>query len=140
MKVSDFKTEEQLRKMNVADIKKHVREFNDHFSLKGYSKLKKDQLISVILTAQTRIKNAVPKAEPQEPKVKGNEKKKERVIKEYKRVLALLGSFKIKNMDDDKKERALTALEEQKDKVVAVKAFTPELEKLYKRQEKRFMS
>lgn len=140
MKVSDFKTEEQLKKMKVPEIKAHVREFNEHFGVKGYSKLKKDQLINVILTAQTRIKNAVTQAEPQEPKVKGKELKKDRVVKEYKRVLALLGSFKVKNMDDDKKERALTALEEQKDKVVAVKAFTPELEKLYKRQEKRFMS
>ena len=58
MKVSDFKSEEQLLKMNVADIKKHVREFNDHYAIKGYSKLNKSQLISTVLTAQDRIRNA----------------------------------------------------------------------------------
>ena len=72
MKVSDFKTEEQLMKMNVADIKKHVREFNDHYAIKGYSKLNKSQLMSTVLTAQDRIRNAgklAPKPAPK-PAVK----------------------------------------------------------------------
>ena len=41
MKLSDFKSEEDLKKMKVADIKKHVREFNNHYAIKGYSKLNK---------------------------------------------------------------------------------------------------
>ena len=72
MKISDFKSEGELQKMKIADIKKHVREFNDHYAIKGYSKLNKDQLINTVLTAQTRLRNAVkakrakaePKAEP----------------------------------------------------------------------------
>ena len=55
MKTSDFKKEDELKKMKVADIKKHVREFNEHYAIKGYSKLKKDQLINAVLTAQMRI-------------------------------------------------------------------------------------
>tara|TARA_R110001606_G_scaffold62031_3_gene144660 strand:- start:341 stop:511 length:171 start_codon:yes stop_codon:yes gene_type:complete len=55
MKVSDFKSEDDLKKMKVVDIKKHVREFNQHYKIAGYSKLKKDQIINVILTAQNRI-------------------------------------------------------------------------------------
>lgn len=58
MKVSDFKSEDDLKKMKVVDIKKHVREFNQHYKIAGYSKLKKDQIINVILTAQNRISNA----------------------------------------------------------------------------------
>lgn len=58
MRVSDFKSEEQLKKMSVADIKKHIREFNDHYGIKGYSKLKKDQMINQVLTAQMRIRNS----------------------------------------------------------------------------------
>lgn len=48
--------EEQLRKMNVKQIKAHVREMNEHYAIRGYSKLKKDQLINAILTAHMRIK------------------------------------------------------------------------------------
>jgi hypothetical protein len=55
MKTSDFKQEDELKKMKVADIKKHIREFNEHYAIKGYSKLKKDQLINAVLTAQMRI-------------------------------------------------------------------------------------
>lgn len=66
MKQSDFKSEEQLRSMKVADIKKHVRAFNDHYKISGYSKLKKDQLISQVLTAQMRVRNS-GKAAPKPP-------------------------------------------------------------------------
>ena len=55
MKTSDFKSESELKSMKVADIKKHVREFNEHYAIKGYSKLKKDQLINQVLTSQMRI-------------------------------------------------------------------------------------
>ena len=55
MKTSDFKKEDELKKMNVADIKKHIRQFNEHYGIKGYSKLKKGELISAVLTAQNRI-------------------------------------------------------------------------------------
>lgn len=58
MKISDFKTEEQLAKMKVQEIKSHVKEFNQHFAIRGYSKLPKSQLISLVLTAQDRIRNA----------------------------------------------------------------------------------
>lgn len=69
MKQSDFKSEAQLRSMKVADIKKHVRAFNDHYKISGYSKATKDQLIGQVLTAQDRIRNsgkATPK--PATPK------------------------------------------------------------------------
>lgn len=49
-------SEEELRKMNVKQIKAHVREMNEHYAIRGYSKLKKDQLINAILTAHMRIK------------------------------------------------------------------------------------
>jgi len=62
MKISDFKSEEEMRKMKVADIKKHVREYNDHYAIKGYSRLNKDQLIQTVLTAQDRIRNAGKKS------------------------------------------------------------------------------
>ena len=56
-----FPNEDELRKMNMTDLKKHVREMNDHYGLKGYSKLRKDQLINAILTAQMRISKGAPK-------------------------------------------------------------------------------
>lgn len=72
MKVADMKDEDTLKKMKVLDIRKHVREFNEHYAIKGYSKVKKDQLINMVLTAQDRIKNSkkpTPKA-PKAPKAK----------------------------------------------------------------------
>jgi hypothetical protein len=66
MKISDFKSEDEMKKMTVGDIKKHVREFNEHYKISGYSKLKKDQLISQVLTAQMRVRNA-GKAAPKPP-------------------------------------------------------------------------
>jgi hypothetical protein len=51
-----FITPELLYNMTLVNIKKHVRELNEHYGLKGYSKLKKDQLINQIATAQERIK------------------------------------------------------------------------------------
>lgn len=50
-----FPTEEELRKMNMTQLKKHVREMNEHYGIKGYSKLRKDQLINAIMTSQLRI-------------------------------------------------------------------------------------
>ncbi|MGI9556182.1 MAG: hypothetical protein ACR2M9_04900 [Cyanophyceae cyanobacterium] len=64
MKVSDFKTQEEMEKMKVAEIKAHVRAFNEHFAIRGYSKLNKSQLISEVLTAQMRIRNAASKPAP----------------------------------------------------------------------------
>jgi hypothetical protein len=58
MKVSDFKTQDEMEKMKVAEIKAHVRAYNEHFAIRGYSKLNKSQLISEVLTAQMRIRNA----------------------------------------------------------------------------------
>ena len=55
MKRSDFKKEADLKSMSVGDIKKHVRTFNADYAIKGYSKLKKAELISAILSAQTRL-------------------------------------------------------------------------------------
>jgi hypothetical protein len=66
MKQSDFKSEDQLRSMNVADIKKHVRQFNDHYKISGYSKANKSQLINQVLTAQDRIRNS-GKSAPKPP-------------------------------------------------------------------------
>jgi hypothetical protein len=62
MKISDFKSEEDLKKMTIPQIKMHVREYNEHYAIKGYSKLTKSQLISTVLTAQDRIRNAGKKA------------------------------------------------------------------------------
>lgn len=58
MKISDFPTEQQLRGMSVSALKSHIKEYNMHYSIRGYSKLRKDQLISEILTAQMRVRNA----------------------------------------------------------------------------------
>ena len=46
MKIADFPTEQQLRGMSVSGLKSHIKEFNMHYAIKGYSKLRKDQLIS----------------------------------------------------------------------------------------------
>lgn len=51
-----FISPEVLSKMTLPEIKKHVRELNEHYGIKGYSKLKKDQLVNAIGTAQMRIK------------------------------------------------------------------------------------
>lgn len=67
MKTSDFKSESELKSMKVADIKKHVREFNEHYAIKGYSKLKKDQLINQVLTSQMRIRKG--KGKPKKFKI-----------------------------------------------------------------------
>lgn len=80
MKTSDFKQEDELKKMKVADIKKHIKEFNEHYAIKGYSKLKKDQLINAVLTAQMRISKAMPKVEE-----KKTTKKKKLVVVEDKK-------------------------------------------------------
>lgn len=56
-----FPTEDELRKMNMTELKKHVREMNEHYGIKGYSKLRKDQLINAIMTSQLRIKKGAPK-------------------------------------------------------------------------------
>jgi len=58
MKRSDFKLESELKGMKVADIKKHVRAFNKHYAIQGYSKLKKTELVSAILSAQMRLGGA----------------------------------------------------------------------------------
>ena len=58
MKRSDFKLEPELKGMKVADIKKHVRAFNKHYAIQGYSKLKKTELVSAILSAQMRLGGA----------------------------------------------------------------------------------
>jgi hypothetical protein len=58
MKQSDFKSESELKAMKVAQIKQHVREFNDHLAIRGYSKATKDQLIGQVLTAQDRVRNS----------------------------------------------------------------------------------
>ena len=75
MKVADMKDEDTLKKMKVLDIRKHVREFNEHYAIKGYSKVKKDQLINMVLTAQDRIKNS-KKPTPKAPKAKASPKAK----------------------------------------------------------------
>lgn len=64
MKISDFKKEEELAKMKVTEIRKHVKEFNEHYTIKGYSKVKKDQLINMVLTSQDRIRNSMKKKAP----------------------------------------------------------------------------
>lgn len=89
MKVSDFKTEEQLKEMKVPEIKAHVREFNEHYKISGYSKLRKDQLISEILTAQMRVRNAGKEAPKPAPKVmpkKTDPKKREKREMELKQM------------------------------------------------------
>jgi hypothetical protein len=86
MRVSDFKTEAQLKAMKVADIKKHVREFNDHYAIRGYSKLKKDQLINSVLTATQRIKNSKGTQTPPAPaKKKPVKKKKLKIVSPAKK-------------------------------------------------------
>jgi hypothetical protein len=103
MKTSDFKSESELKSMKVADIKKHVRQFNEHYAIKGYSKLKKDQLINQVLTSQMRIRKGkgtpkfkiveskkdspAPKKEPS--KKESEEERKERLDKKFKSI----GSF-----------------------------------------------
>jgi hypothetical protein len=59
----NFPSEQQLRAMSVAQIKKHIREYNEHYAIKGYSRLTKDQLISTILTAQLRVGKGKPTGE-----------------------------------------------------------------------------
>ena len=71
MKISDFKSQDEMQKMTIPQIKAHVREYNDHYSIRGYSKLNKSQLISEVLTAQQRIRNAgksAPKVADPAPK------------------------------------------------------------------------
>lgn len=86
MRVSDFKTEAQLKAMKVADIKKHVREFNDHYAIRGFSKLKKDQLINSVLTATQRIKNSKGTQTPPAPaKKKPVKKKKFKIVSPVKK-------------------------------------------------------
>tara|TARA_R110000772_G_scaffold180930_2_gene292210 strand:+ start:478 stop:1350 length:873 start_codon:yes stop_codon:yes gene_type:complete len=75
MKVADMKDEDTLKKMKVLDIRKHIKEFNEHYAIKGYSKVKKDQLINMVLTAQDRIKNS-KKPAPKAPKAKASPKAK----------------------------------------------------------------
>lgn len=55
MKTSDFKKESDLKSMKVGEIRAHIRTFNDDYAIKGYSKLKKADLISAISKAQLRI-------------------------------------------------------------------------------------
>jgi hypothetical protein len=62
-----FPSEGELRSMTMPMLKTHVRDFNEHYAIRGYSKLKKDQLISAILTAQMR---AGKKTTPPTPKPK----------------------------------------------------------------------
>ncbi len=64
MKTSDFKKESDLKSMKVGEIRAHVRTFNDDYAIKGYSKLKKADLISAITKAQLRI------AKEKKPKLK----------------------------------------------------------------------
>jgi len=64
MKTSDFKKESDLKSMKVGEIRAHVRTFNDDYAIKGYSKLKKADLISAISKAQLRI------AKEKKPKLK----------------------------------------------------------------------
>lgn len=80
MKQSDFKSESELKAMKVAEIKKHVREFNDHLAIRGYSKATKDQLIGQVLTAQDRVRNSgksapKPTVSFKSPPKKGEESK-----------------------------------------------------------------
>ncbi|MGI9555548.1 MAG: hypothetical protein ACR2M9_01690 [Cyanophyceae cyanobacterium] len=73
MKIADFKSQDEMQKMTIPQIKAHVREYNDHYAIRGYSKLNKSQLISEVLTAQQRIRNAgkpTPKVADPAPKKK----------------------------------------------------------------------
>ena len=58
MKVSQFPSEDLLKQMKVSELRSHIREFNEHYAIRGYSKLNKSQLISTILTAQKRVEKA----------------------------------------------------------------------------------
>lgn len=56
MNPKNFKSQDELKRMKVADIKSHIREFNKHYAIKGYSKMKKDELIKAVGMAQMRVK------------------------------------------------------------------------------------
>ena len=55
MKKSDFKSRDEMNAMNIADIKSHIRKFNEHYAIKGYSKMKKSELIDAVQKAQVRV-------------------------------------------------------------------------------------
>lgn len=106
MKVSDFKSEDELKKMKVADIKKHVREFNDHYKISGYSKATKSQLIGQVLTAQKRIRNAggskpAPAPKPATPAKKAPKKQEKLTAKEIRDQQKIPYSVVLKRKDSD---------------------------------------
>jgi len=114
MKTSDFKQEDELKKMKVADIKKHIKEFNEHYAIKGYSKLKKDQLINAVLTAQMRISKSMPKVEEKKtaPKKKARSltvTKADGTVKEIKKKAPKKEEPK---KEEPKKGKKMSSLEE----------------------------
>lgn len=50
-----FPTEAQLRAMTVKQLRQHIKEMNEHYAIRGYYKMNKDQLINSIGTAHLRI-------------------------------------------------------------------------------------
>lgn len=76
MNPKNFKSQDELKRMKVVDIKSHIREFNKHYAIKGYSKMKKDELIKAVGMAQMRVKPQTTQATkpplPSKPKKKIN--------------------------------------------------------------------
>lgn len=50
-----FPTEAELRAMTVKQLRQHIKEMNEHYAIRGYYKMNKDQLINSIGTAHLRI-------------------------------------------------------------------------------------
>lgn len=47
--------EADLQKMTVKELRNHIKQMNEHYAIRGYYKMNKDQLINAIGTAHMRI-------------------------------------------------------------------------------------
>ena len=93
----NFPNEEELNKMTIPKIKAHIRDMNDHYAIRGYSKMNKSQMINAILTAHNRIRGtpAQPKKKMQ-PMVKSKLSKEDLKKKTKKQLISMLPKSSIR--------------------------------------------
>lgn len=74
---------EELMKMKVADVRKLIREHNLHNVIKGYSKMKKEEMVTAFLAKQAKPEKTKKKKDVPAPARKSKRKaiQPERLIK-----------------------------------------------------------
>ena len=113
MEAPPKKTEAQLQKMKVAELKQHIREHNMHYAIKGYSKMTKPQLVISILDTQKRVKPA-PKTAPRPAPTRPQ---RSTALFEFQRLVDILKAERVADLFTATKAKNRAALQSAFDKL-----------------------